>query len=110
MRRKILRLVILLALLIGPAACGAKPEPTVSGLATDPAPPFTAATTPKTAITATTAVPGAFSREQLIEDARQLAEVIESVHPDPYIRGGGRIAFHRRLQRLLEAIPLRRDD
>jgi hypothetical protein len=49
--------------------------------------------------------PGYFSRELLIEDARQLAGAIESAHPDPYIRGGGRIAFHRRLQRLLNAIP-----
>ena len=48
---------------------------------------------------------GAFSREQLIEDARQLADILESTHPDPYINGGGRIAFHRRLHRLLNAIP-----
>jgi hypothetical protein len=46
-----------------------------------------------------------FSRDQLIEDARQLADILESVHPDPYIRGGGKIAFHRRLHRLLNAIP-----
>jgi hypothetical protein len=49
--------------------------------------------------------PGYFSRDELIEDTRQLAHVIESAHPDPYIRGGGRIAFHRRLHRLLNAIP-----
>lgn len=49
--------------------------------------------------------PGHFGREQLIEDARQLAEAIESAHPDPYISGGGKIAFHLRLQRLLNAIP-----
>jgi len=49
--------------------------------------------------------PGAFSREQLIADTRQLADILESAHPDPYINGGGRIAFHRRLQRVLNAIP-----
>ncbi|MGD8814884.1 MAG: hypothetical protein PVI78_10475, partial [Anaerolineales bacterium] len=52
-----------------------------------------------------TAAPGIYSQELLIEDARQLAEIIEQNHPDPYIRGGGRIAFHRRLQCLLEDIP-----
>ena len=49
--------------------------------------------------------PGAFSREQLIADTRQLADILESSHPDPYINGGGRIAFHRRLHRVLNAIP-----
>ena len=43
-------------------------------------------------------------REQLIEDARQLASILESAHPDPYI-GGGKIAFHRRLQKILASIP-----
>jgi hypothetical protein len=120
MRPKILGLVILLALLAGPAACGAKPEPTMPAIAIEPATPSTAATTPEaepaaapteaapdptaTALVPTTR-PGAFSQEELIEDARQLVEIIESNHPDPYIRGGGKIAFHRRLQRLLEAIP-----
>jgi hypothetical protein len=56
-------------------------------------------------ITTPTKQPGYFSREYLIEDARQLAEILESTHPDPYIRGGGKIAFHRRLQQLLNAIP-----
>jgi hypothetical protein len=46
-----------------------------------------------------------YRREILIEDARQLAQIIEAAHPDPYIRGGGKIAFHRRLQDMLEAIP-----
>ena len=49
--------------------------------------------------------PGYFSRDQLIEDARQLAEAIESAHPEPYVNGGGKIAFHRRLHHLLNAIP-----
>jgi CubicO group peptidase (beta-lactamase class C family) len=54
---------------------------------------------------APTTRPGYFSREQLIGDARQLAEAIESAHPEPYINGGGKIAFHRRLHHLLNAIP-----
>lgn len=44
-------------------------------------------------------------REHLIEDVRQLAEIIESSHPDPYSAGGGRIQFHFRLQKVLRAIP-----
>jgi len=48
---------------------------------------------------------GAFSRQQLMEDARELARIIEDTHPDPYTAGGGRIAFHRRLHRALNAIP-----
>jgi len=45
------------------------------------------------------------SREELIADTRQLAHTLESVHPDPYLRGGGKVAFHRRLQHILSAIP-----
>jgi hypothetical protein len=44
-------------------------------------------------------------RDDLIADTRQLASTIEEVHPDPYINGGGKIAFHRRLQNILSAIP-----
>jgi hypothetical protein len=46
-----------------------------------------------------------FSREDLLEDVRYLANILETAHPDPYINGGGKIAFHRRLHSLLEAIP-----
>ncbi len=49
--------------------------------------------------------PGAFSRQQLLEDTRELASILEDTHPDPYTAGGGRIAFHRRLHRVLNAIP-----
>jgi hypothetical protein len=120
MRPKILMLVMVLALLTGPAACGAKPEPTTPAIATESATSSTAATTPEVEATAAptevapnpaaaavvpTTRPGAYSQEQLIADARQLAEIIENAHPDPYVRGGGKIAFRRRLQRLLEAIP-----
>jgi len=44
-------------------------------------------------------------RELLIEDVRQLADILESAHPDPYRHGGGRIAFHRRLHEVLRSIP-----
>ena len=67
-----------------------------------PAPPGSAE---QPGAAATAARQGAFSREQLIEDARQLASILENSHPDPYINGGGRIAFHRRLHRVLNAIP-----
>jgi len=67
-----------------------------------PAPP--SATEPPGAAAAT-ARPGVFSRAELTEDARQLANILEASHPDPYINGGGRIAFHRRLRRVLNAIP-----
>jgi len=46
-----------------------------------------------------------FTRDQLIEDARQLAAIIEDTHPDPFVHCGGRIAFHRMLQGVLESIP-----
>lgn len=41
----------------------------------------------------------------LVEDTRQLAHILESTHPDPYIRGGGKIPFHRRLQKVILSIP-----
>jgi hypothetical protein len=46
-----------------------------------------------------------FTRDALIEDAYQLRDAIEETHPDPYINGGGKIAFHRRFHDLLERIP-----
>ena len=52
------------------------------------------------ALTATT-----YSRDQLIEDARQLARAIEATHPDPFVHCGGRIVFYRALQDVLESIP-----
>ncbi|UCE42848.1 MAG: hypothetical protein JSV17_07840 [Candidatus Aminicenantes bacterium] len=44
-------------------------------------------------------------KEKLIADARQLADILEKAHPDPYIRGGGKIVFHRRLQKTILSIP-----
>lgn len=46
-----------------------------------------------------------FTCTELEEDVRQLARILDSAHPDPYGRGGGRIAFHRRMQDALRAIP-----
>ena len=54
-----------------------------------------------------------FSQEELVRDAEQLVDIIERTHPDPYIRGGGKIAFHRNYQAVLNSIPeegLRRDE
>ena len=60
-----------------------------------------------------TAAAQTFTQQQLIEDARQLAQIIETSHPDPFLRCGGRIAFYRILDGILKAIPeggMRRDD
>lgn len=48
---------------------------------------------------------GKISHDDLIEDARDFVSTIETVHPDPYINGGGKIAFHRRYQKFLNSIP-----
>jgi hypothetical protein len=45
------------------------------------------------------------THRELLEDVRQLADIIESAHPDPYSGGGGRIAFHHRLHQVLHAVP-----
>jgi hypothetical protein len=44
-------------------------------------------------------------RTRLIDDARQLLDTIEQTHPDPYLAGGGRIAWHRRFHAVLSSIP-----
>ena len=46
-----------------------------------------------------------FTRQALMQDARQLASILEQSHPDPYIGAGGKVAFQRRFQRLIENIP-----
>ncbi len=45
------------------------------------------------------------SRLELIEDTRELMGYLESIHPDPYLYSGGKVAFHRRFQNILQAIP-----
>ncbi len=94
---------VLLILMLGTSACGEVSSSSITEVGTEPSVTETALQTFGTATP--TARPGYYSREQLIEDARQLATILENTHPDPYIRGGGRIAFHRRLQQLLNAIP-----
>jgi hypothetical protein len=52
--------------------------------------------------------PGAadlFSKPQLIEDSRELLSYLENIHPDPYLYSGGKVAFHRRFQDMLQSIP-----
>jgi hypothetical protein len=46
-----------------------------------------------------------FSKQQLIEDSRQLLSYLENIHPDPYLFSGGKVAFHRRFQNMLQSIP-----
>jgi hypothetical protein len=48
---------------------------------------------------------GLFSKQQLVEDTRQLIDYLEHIHPDPYGYGGGKVAFHRRFQQILRSIP-----
>ena len=46
-----------------------------------------------------------YTHDQLIEDVRQLATIIETSHPDPFLRCDGRIAFYRVVNATLSAIP-----
>lgn len=48
---------------------------------------------------------GTFSKQQLIEDSRQLLSYLENIHPDPYRHSGGKVAFHGRFQDILQSIP-----
>jgi hypothetical protein len=113
-------LFVLLSILPGITACGEKPAPVKTVIVTRQASPVIVPVVaaeqptatpikvpPETPVTSSTPAtrPGCFSRDALIEDARQLADILENTHPDPYIRGGGKIAFHRRLHQLLTAIP-----
>ncbi len=94
-----------LPLTVTPAPLAQIPLFTATAVATAPEPSVIPTEAALQATATPTTGPNCFSRAELIEDARQLADAIESAHPDPYIRGGGRVAFHRRLQRLLNAIP-----
>jgi len=46
-------------------------------------------------------------RDLLIQDIRELTNLLENAHPDPYSTGGGKIAYHRRLQTLIKDTPLK---
>lgn len=48
---------------------------------------------------------GKIPQEALIDDFRQLVNIIEDTHPDPYIYGGGKIAFHKRVHKAISEIP-----
>lgn len=43
--------------------------------------------------------------QKLIEDTRELMGYLETIHPDPYLYSGGKVALHRRFQNILQAIP-----
>jgi hypothetical protein len=45
------------------------------------------------------------SREQSREDIRELCDLLERVHPDPYTGFGGRVAYSRSKHTLLEELP-----
>lgn len=45
------------------------------------------------------------SRSFLVDDVRQLVSILDATHPDPYLRGGGKVAFHRRMQDVIRGIP-----
>ena len=45
------------------------------------------------------------SREQSREDIRELCDLLERVHPDPYTGFGGRVAYSRSKHILLEELP-----
>ncbi len=45
------------------------------------------------------------TQEQLVEDAKQMVDIIESCHPDPYINTNGKIGFHLSFYELLKSIP-----
>jgi len=46
-----------------------------------------------------------YSQQQLFEDTRQLLNLIEETHPDPYLNSGGKIEFHRRFHTVMQSIP-----
>ena len=45
------------------------------------------------------------THQQLLEDTRQLADMIEKCHPDPYQNTNGKIGFKLSIDNLLESLP-----
>ena len=45
------------------------------------------------------------SRDKLVQDIRELSNLLEDAHPDPYVNGGGKIGYNRRLQKLIRDVP-----
>jgi hypothetical protein len=111
MKLRVITLIVTLSILLEITACDKMPTPAETVILTVVATELLTATplevTPETTATSSTPATcsGCFSRDALIEDIRELADILESTHPDPYIRGGGKIAFHRRLRQFLNAIP-----
>lgn len=50
-------------------------------------------------------IEGKIPRELLIKDIREMTGIIENAHPDPYFNGGGKVAYHKRLQELIRDLP-----
>ena len=46
-----------------------------------------------------------YTKEELTEDARELLNYLEYMHPDPYYYSGGKVEFHRKIQSVLQNIP-----
>jgi len=46
-----------------------------------------------------------FTRQELLDDTRELLMYLENMHPDPYYYSGGKVVFHRRFQSILQTIP-----
>ena len=44
-------------------------------------------------------------KADMLEDLRFVADTIEQVHPDPFVRCGGRITFYQRLRAIGQALP-----
>lgn len=48
---------------------------------------------------------GVLSRTALVEDVQHLVTVLEDVHPSPFVAGGGRLAFYKRVDEVIQTIP-----
>jgi hypothetical protein len=45
-------------------------------------------------------------RAALVQDIQEVSKLLEGAHPDPYVNGGGKVRYHRRLQKLIRDVPL----
>lgn len=46
-----------------------------------------------------------YSKSILIEDVREFVDILENTHPEPYLKFGGKIQFHKQIQTLIDSIP-----
>jgi hypothetical protein len=44
-------------------------------------------------------------QDEVVEDVREFVAAIESIHPAPFVRAGGRFAYYREMQALLDEVP-----